>query len=86
MIVKSVIAIQDREKHNLPMYAYRVCKIFMLCSAVGGNFEPNIETIGFAYFAEDEIPQLATEKNNEEQIKMCFASYRTGEEWKTLFD
>ncbi len=86
VIVKSVIAIQDREKHNLPMYAYRVCKIFMLCSAVGGNFEPNIETIGFAYFAEDEIPQLATEKNNEEQIKMCFASYRTGEEWKTLFD
>ena len=86
VIVKSVIAIQDREKHNLPMYAYRVCKIFMLCSAVGGNFEPNIETIGFAYFAEDEIPQLATEKNNEEQIKMCFDSYRTGEEWKTLFD
>ncbi len=86
VIVKSVIAIQDREKHNLPMYAYRVCKIFMLCSAVGGNFEPNIETIGFAYFAEDEIPQLATEKNNEEQIKMCFASYRAGEEWKTLFD
>ena len=86
VIVKSVIAIQDREKHNLPMYAYRVCKIFMLCSAVGGNFEPNIETIGFAYFAEDEIPQLATEKNNEEQIKMCFDSYRAGEEWKTLFD
>lgn len=86
VIVKSVIAIQDREKHNLPIYAYRVCKIFMLCSAVGGNFEPNIETIGFAYFAEDEIPQLATEKNNEEQIKMCFDSYRTGEEWKTLFD
>lgn len=86
VIVKSVIAIQDREKHNLPMYAYRVWKIFMLCSAVGGNFEPNIETIGFAYFAEDEIPQLATEKNNEEQIKMCFDSYRTGEEWKTLFD
>ena len=86
VIVKSVIAIQDREKHNLPIYAYRVCKIFMLCSAVGGNFEPNIETIGFAYFAEDEIPQLATEKNNEEQIKMCFDSYRTGEEWETLFD
>ena len=86
VIVKSVIAVQDREKHNLPMYAYRVCKIFMLCSAVGGNFEPNIETIGFAYFAEDENPQLATEKNNEEQIKMCFDSYRTGEEWKTLFD
>ena len=32
--VKSVIAIQDREKHNLPVYAYRICKIFMLCSVI----------------------------------------------------
>lgn len=86
VIVKSVIAVQDREKHNLPVYVYKVCKIFMLCSIVGGNFEPNIETIGFAYFSENEIPQLATEKNNEDQIKMCFDSYHTGEEWKTLFD
>ena len=25
-----VIAVQDREKHNLPIYAYKVCKIFIL--------------------------------------------------------
>lgn len=86
VVVKSVIAVQDREKHNLPIYAYRVCKIFMLCSVLGGGFETNIETIGFDYFAENEIPQLATEKNNEEQIKMCFDAYRTGDKWKTLFD
>ena len=24
-----VIAVQDREKHNLPVYAYKVCKIFL---------------------------------------------------------
>lgn len=24
-----VIAVQDREKHNLPVYAYKVCKIFV---------------------------------------------------------
>ena len=23
-----VIAVQDREKHNQPVYAYKVCKIF----------------------------------------------------------
>lgn len=86
VVVKNVIAVQDREKHNLPIYAYKVCKIFMLCSIVGGSFETNIETIGFDYFAEDEVPQLGTEKNNEEQIKMCFDAYRAGEEWKTLFD
>ena len=44
------------------MYAYGVCKIFMLCSVVGGKFEPNIETLGFDYFSEDTLPNLANEK------------------------
>lgn len=30
VVVKNVIAIQDREKYNQPIYAYKVCKIFML--------------------------------------------------------
>ena len=33
--VKRVIAVQDREKHNLPIYAYKVCKIFMQCEVTG---------------------------------------------------
>ena len=43
-----VIAIQDRSKHNLPVYAYGVCKIFVLCTIIGGAFKENIETTGFA--------------------------------------
>ena len=86
VIVKSVIAVQDREKHNFPVYAYRVCKIFMLCSVIGGNFEENIETTGFDYFTEDEFPELAGEKNNKEQIQMYFDAYRAGDNWKTFFD
>ena len=77
-----VIAIQDREKHNLPIYAYKVCKVFVLCSVKGGSFEKNIETVGSRYFGMDELPQLATEKNNEEQIRMCFEAYHS-ENWKT---
>ena len=80
-----VIAIQDRSKHNLPVYAYGVCKIFVLCTIIGGAFKENIETTGFAYFSENELPELATEKNNEEQVKMCFEAYRT-KNWATLFD
>lgn len=34
-----IIAIQDREKHNLPIYAYKICKIFIMCSILGGTFE-----------------------------------------------
>ena len=81
-----IIAVQDREKHNLPIYAYRICKIFILCFVAGGHFEENIETIGYDYFSEDDLPQLATEKNNEEQIRMCFEAYRSGDNWKTLLD
>lgn len=80
-----IIALQDRNKHNLPVYAYGVCKIFVLCSVLGGRFESNIETTGFCYFAEDDLPELATEKNNEEQIRMCFAAHRD-KNWETQFD
>ncbi|MCI8698441.1 MAG: NUDIX hydrolase [Oscillospiraceae bacterium] len=81
-----VIAVQDRAKHNLPPYAYGVCKIFVLCSVTGGQFQENIETIGYGYFEENDLPELAEEKNNGEQIRMCFQAYRAGEAWRTLLD
>ncbi|HGS9554442.1 TPA: NUDIX hydrolase N-terminal domain-containing protein [Clostridioides difficile] len=80
-----IIAIQDRAKHNLPIYAYRVCKIFVLCTVIGGTFKENIETTEFSYFSENELPELATEKNTEEQIKMCFEACRT-DTWTVIFD
>ncbi|MBQ8638986.1 MAG: NUDIX hydrolase [Lachnospiraceae bacterium] len=80
-----VIAVQDREKHNLPVYAHKVCKIFVLCTVTGGQFEANLETVDCRYFGLDELPTLATEKNNEEQIRMCFDAYHS-ENWKTRFD
>ena len=80
-----VIAVQDREKHNLPVYAYKVCKIFVLCSVTGGAFEQNIETVESRYFGLDELPVLAEEKNNREQIETCFEAYHSPN-WKTLID
>ena len=32
----SLIAVQDRDKHNWPEYAHKICKIFVLCRALGG--------------------------------------------------
>lgn len=85
VVADRIIAVQDRAKHNLPVYAYGICKIFVQCSVIGGQFEENIETTEYGYFEVDNLPELATEKNNEEQIKMCFDAYHT-DEWKTLFD
>lgn len=57
----------------------------MKCSVIGGQFEQNIETTEYGYFSENNLPELAAEKNNEEQIKMCFEAYRS-DDWKTLFE
>ncbi len=80
-----IIAVQDREKHNKPVYAYKVCKVFVLCAYVSGEFAPNIETTGSGYFAIDQLPELDGAKNTEEQVRMCFAA-RDAERWETVFD
>lgn len=80
-----VIAVQDREKHNRPVYANKICKIFFLCTALGGEFVPNSETTETGYFGLEELPVLATAKVTEAQIKMCFEA-KNAENWKTLFD
>ena len=82
---EKIIAIHDRNKHNVPEYVYGVYKIFVLCRVHGGEFVKNIETTGFEYFAEDEIPTLALAKNNEEQVKMCFRAYNDPN-WEVEFD
>ena len=81
-----VIAIQDRNKHNIPVYAYGVCKVFILCEVIGGKFEENIETTEIKYFSLEDLPQnLAEEKTNKEQIEMCFEAYNN-KDWQTQFD
>lgn len=51
----------------------------------GGAFAANTETVDSRYFGIDELPLLAEEKNNEEQIRMCFEAYQA-KHWTTLFD
>ena len=86
VVADRIIAVQDWRKHNVTNYAYGVCKIFVACSVIGGAFVENIETTEYRYFAEDELPTLATEKNSVEQIKMCFKAHLAGDQWRTIFD
>ena len=83
---EKIISVQDRNKHNKPIYAYGVCKIFVLCEVTGGTFVKNIETTEIDYFSLEDIPDnLATEKVNKEQIEMCFKASRD-KNWQTTFD
>lgn len=84
-IVGRVAAIQDREKHNLPIYAYKICKVFAICTVIGGAFTQKNETVGSDYFSMENMPPLAEEKNDFEQIKMCFDAYHA-EHWETIID
>lgn len=83
--VKTVISVQDRDKHNPPPYAYGVVKIFYLCEVIGGEFIENIETSESRYFSKEELPELAEEKCNKEQILMCFEAYQSNN-WTVIFD
>jgi len=80
-----VIAVQDRKKHNPEIHAFNICKVFILCTLLGGSFQPNSETIASDYFSMDNLPPLAENKTTAAQIKMCFDAYYA-ENWVTLFD
>ena len=80
-----VIAVEDRKRHNTEVYAYNICKIFLMCTALGGSFQPNSETIASGYFSMEDLPPLSENKTTAEQIKMCFDAYHS-EYWITQFD
>ncbi|MFR3683733.1 MAG: NUDIX hydrolase N-terminal domain-containing protein [Enterococcus sp.] len=80
-----VIAIQDRNKHNLPRYAYSVCKVFVECQLIRGEFIENIETLQTDWFSIEQLPPVAGEKNTKEQIELCFTAHNT-EDWHVPFD
>lgn len=83
--IDRLIAVQDRDKHNKPPYVHKLIKFFFLAHSTGGSFVPNIETSESRYFAIDELPPLAEEKCNEEQVKMCLEAYQN-KDWIVQFD
>lgn len=80
-----VIALQDKDRDNPPAQAHKICKVFMLCTELGGSFQSNSETVDSGWFTLDELPPLATGKTTEKQLKMCFDAARA-ENWETVFD
>lgn len=80
-----LIAVQDRNRHNTPQYAYGICKVFVLCKLLGGKFMPNSETTASGFFPMDELPPLSEAKNTAAQIRLCFEAARD-ENWHIPFD
>ncbi|PVX41319.1 ADP-ribose pyrophosphatase YjhB (NUDIX family) [Pasteurella langaaensis DSM 22999] len=80
-----LIAIHDQHKRNVPAFAHRVLKTFVMCELLGGKFQANSETLQSAYFGIDEIPDMHNEKNTKEQVLLCFKAHQSSH-WITEFD
>lgn len=81
-----LIAVQDRNKHNEPPYAYGIVIVFLLCELLSEEFVPNIETTEIGWFSGEDLPEnLALEKTTKAQIEMCFEAEKD-KNWKVLFD
>lgn len=81
-----IIAVQDRNKHNTPVYAYGICKFFVLCDVIDGEFKESIETIEAKYFSIEELSDnFANEKCTREQVEMCFKAVND-KKWQIEFD
>ena len=80
-----IVALDSQQKRNRPANFYGVCKVFVLCRVLGGEFQPNIETSERRYFPLTDLPPLILGKQNPEQIWMCYQAYRA-REWEPRFD
>jgi ADP-ribose pyrophosphatase YjhB (NUDIX family) len=82
---KRIIAIHLANKHNNPLFLYTIYKIFVECELVNDSFRENTETLEAGFFNIDNLPELSTDRNTQEQIKMCFEA-KKHEVFETIFD
>lgn len=85
VVPKKIIALQDRNRHNFPAYAYSILKVFILCENFGGEFKENLETLQTDWFSLEALPELDQAKVTSQQIETCFAAYGNPD-WQTQFD
>lgn len=82
---KKLIALLDKSKHSTTLNPYGIYKAFVLCEFINGDFKENIETDESRLFSLDNLPTLSTERNNYDQIKMCF-DFNENQNLDTIFD
>lgn len=80
-----IIAVQDRNLHNHPHFAPGLCKVFVMCTLIGGEFRENTETLESGYFTLDDLPELSTGRTTRDQLEMCFRA-KDDPSWTVLFD
>jgi ADP-ribose pyrophosphatase YjhB (NUDIX family) len=85
VVPKRLIAVIDRNKHNEPVTAYGIYKIFVLCDLIDGVFKKNLETEESGFFSMTDLPPLSLERVTKEQIAMCYEA-KSNDGFITIFD
>jgi ADP-ribose pyrophosphatase YjhB (NUDIX family) len=80
-----LLAVYDRERHDVPPLRWSVYKLFILCELQGGSATASIETEEVAFFPEHGLPPLSEGRSSSRQIARMFAHARNPD-WPTDFD
>lgn len=85
VIPRRIIAIHHANRHTNNAYPYTIYKIFVECELIENDFKANTETLDARFFSIDSLPPLSVERNNRDQIEMCFEAKRH-KVFETVFD
>lgn len=82
-----LIAVLDRNRHNVPKFTYGVIKVFIECKAGLHKFAPTDETIDCKFFAYEDLPldELRLGTTSLDQLELCFAAHNS-ENWKPVLE
>ena len=80
-----IIAVQDRDRRNRPPLAWKIVKIFVECTPLGGQFRENSETTDSGWFSPGALPPLDENRTTRGQIELCFEA-RGHALWQPQFD
>jgi len=82
---RRIIAIHLANKQNNFTYPFTIYKILVECDLIDYNFKNNTETLESGFFPHDNLPELSVERNNLNQINLCFEAKKS-KVFETIFD
>ena len=82
---KRIIAVQMANRQNNFIYPFTIYKIIVECELLEYKFKENSETLDSGFFAADNLPELSVERNNLNQINLCFEAKKSPL-FETVFD
>ena len=80
-----LLAVYDRDRHEVPPLPWPVYKLFIRCDLLGGEPKHSIETVGVDFFGENEVPALSEGRVTPGQVRRMFEHLRHPD-WPTDLD